>query len=182
MVILGLDISTTVTGVTILENGNIIFCDHIQLEPTSKKEPDRDLLDKGLMIEEYLTVLKSKFDIDKIWVEDKLSGYSGGGTNAHTMAVLIAFHQITCWIIMKIWRCKPLKINVSTARKAVTGQGKAKKGQDIKVVMLSWVIKKFPDFQVDLNRNGNVHEYIFDRSDSTIIAYYGHLISIKSKI
>jgi hypothetical protein len=176
MLVLGLDISTTVTGVTIIENGDIIFCDHIQLELLSSKEPDRDLLDKGLMVEEYLTVLKSKFNIDRIWVEDKLSGYSGGGTNAHTMAVLIAFNKVVCWIVMKLWGFKPYKVNVSHARKVVTGQGRAKEGEDIKVVMLAWVVKKFPYFQVDLNRNGNVQKYIYDRSDSTIIAYYGHLM------
>ncbi len=115
-------------------------------------------------------------------MEDKLSGFSGGGTSAHTMAILIAFHQLTCWIVIKLWGFKPYKVNVSTARKVVTGQGRAKKGEDIKVVMLAWVVKKFPDFQVDLNRNGNVHKYIYDRSDATIIAYYGYLMLIKSKI
>jgi Holliday junction resolvasome RuvABC endonuclease subunit len=171
--ILGLDISTTCIGIMILDlQGKIILSDKIEY-----KQKDLDLFDKVVITKVRLKELELNYDITEIWIEEVLLGFGGGKTNANTMAVLIAFNRMVAYQCWEIFGFKCHEVPSTTARKAVIGVGRAnkKKGEDIKKLALAWVVKNYPDFIVELNRNGVPNITTYDRSDSMVIAKYGLL-------
>ena len=68
--ILGLDISTSITGYTILDNeGNIVACEHIDL----RKEKNFFL--KSAQIEGVLNEIRSLYFIEQIYIEQSLQSF-----------------------------------------------------------------------------------------------------------
>jgi hypothetical protein len=128
-------------------------------------------------------MLRVQYEIEEVWIEECIE-HTGAGSNAHTLAVLIAFNRMVAWITYGLFNKRPKEVAASTARKAVIGQGrKTKKTQheDIKVTVLNWVLARYPDFQVFKTRFGNVTDQTLDRSDSIVLAYYGYLQSLQNK-
>ena len=63
--ILGLDISTSITGLTILdpETGDILYCDHVDM----RKE--KNFFKKAEMIEKKLDYISYRYHVSKVYVE-----------------------------------------------------------------------------------------------------------------
>ena len=164
--ILGLDISTSITGYTILDNdGNIIVCDHIDL----RKEKNFFL--KCSAVEGRLAAIRNDYFIERIYVEQSLQSFRSGFSSAQTLSLLSKINGIVSWICYNLFGIEPEYIAATSARK-LCGI-KVPKGQKAKDVALQFVVDNVPSFVIEYTRHGNPKAGYADRSDSYVIAKAG---------
>ena len=120
MVTLGLDISTTCVGYAFTENKKILDMGFIDLKKL--KTPK----EKTFYVLEYLCKNRYIDKIDKINIEDNLSGFAGGRTSQQTIVKLAKFNAILGFIIEEEFRVEVKNINPMTARKKVFGKARLK--------------------------------------------------------
>lgn len=178
----GWDISTSVIGFAAFDDdGDFIETDHCDL---SKIEGG--LLDKADMADCWVLGLFDryyrKYGEDKLrwhdhFVEDRLAGFSGGGSNAGTVMRLAAFNSTVSWIIWNRWRQANgtvLHIHPSTVKAIMRKMGLViEKGQDKKELTLKFVSKVESKFNVTLNKNGNPKPFNYDMADAYITGVAG---------
>jgi len=168
--ILGLDISTSITGYTILDDtGNVIECSYIDL----KKE--HGLFEKAAKIDKVLLGLYKKYSFDKIWIEESLQKFAMGKSSASTIAALSKFNGIVSWIS---WQLCPVVqfIPAISARKQIgLKMIKGIKGKDI--VMLH-MMNNEPWFKVEYKKTGKIKDHCFDMADSFVIAKAGFMKTV----
>ena len=110
--ILGLDISTSITGYTILDNkGNIVICDHIDL----RKEKNFFL--KAAQIESALRKIRSLYFIEQVYIEQSLQSFRSGFSSAQTLSLLSKINGIVSWICYNIFGGEPQYLAATSARK-----------------------------------------------------------------
>ena len=164
--ILGLDISTSITGYTILDNdGNIIVCNHIDL----RKE--KNFFQKCSAVEGRLAAIRSEYFIEHIYVEQSLQSFRSGFSSAQTLSLLSKINGIVSWICYNLFGIEPEYIAAASARK-LCGI-KVPKGQKAKDVALQFVVDNVPSFAIEYTRHGNPKAGYADRSDSYVIAKAG---------
>jgi len=64
--------------------------------------------------------------VEKIYVEDNLSGFSGGRTSQQVIVKLAKFNAILCFILEVTFEVEVKNINPMTARKNVFGKARVK--------------------------------------------------------
>tara|TARA_R100001082_G_C4333620_1_gene146830 strand:+ start:485 stop:1018 length:534 start_codon:yes stop_codon:yes gene_type:complete len=169
--ILGLDVSTSVTGVSIIDkNGELIYCEAWR---TDKK--GLSFYKKLGLIKEKLCYVKSQFPIEKIYVEEPLGMFASGRSSAQVISKIQRFNGATCWILKELFDLEPKYINASTARKlcGIT----IRRGQKAKLIVLQHVIENEKEFNVEYTQRGNPLKGTYDRADSIVIAKAGLLLS-----
>ena len=145
--ILGLDISTSITGATILdEEGNIVSCESWDMR---NKKFFKDIYDKGESI--------------RLWLS--------GGSSAKSMAILQSFNGMVSWASFRMLGKKPIHISAHEARK-VCGI-KIPKGRKAKEVVIEFVLDNVEDFEVEYTKFGNPKPGETDRADSWVVAKAG---------
>lgn len=174
--ILGLDISTSITGITVLtDDGQIIHNEAINL--TSKKIDG--LMQKASVIKKRLTEVKHLFYIDKIFIEQSLSAFRPGLSSAQVILTLGKFNGIVSWICYEVYEKEPEYIGSKTARKALGI--KVERGENAKEIVLKHVVDSEPSFKVEYTATGKAKAGSFDRADSYVIAKAGYLQCQKQK-
>jgi hypothetical protein len=167
--ILGLDISTSITGVTVLnEDGTILHNEAINL--TSKKL--ETIFQKAQAVKDRLIELKYLFNIDRIFIEQSLSAFRPGLSSASVLLTLSKFNGITSWICCEVYGREPEYIPVMTARKALGI--KVERGANAKEIVLKHVLDNYPSFKVEYTPKGNAAKGVYDRADSLVIAVAGY--------
>ena len=83
--ILGLDISTSITGATIIQDGKIV--DSFYWD-TRNKNKFSSLYDKAHHIRIKLLLLKTKYNITKVFIEQSLHTFRSGFSSAQTLSTL----------------------------------------------------------------------------------------------
>lgn len=166
--ILGLDISTSITGYTILDdNGIVLECSYIDLKKF------KNVYDKAAFSKDKIEKLFNKFNIKKVYIEESLQMFSMGKSSAKTLASLTKFNGIISWIIFNHFNIKPIHIAAITARK------KAgiilEKGVKAKECVMKHMIKNENWFVVQYTKTGKIKLYCYDMADSFIIAKAGLL-------
>jgi hypothetical protein len=173
-VIFGWDISTAIIGFAVLDDCSCLitteYCDLRKHET---------LNDKGDAAQAFVTSMWAKYGEEKgvHFVEDRLAGFSGGGSNAGTVMRLAAFNAMVCWMIHRTWMPEDRieMMHPSTVKAMMKQQGLLiPKGGDKKKLTLAYVAKREPEnFKVELNRNENPQPHNFDRADACITAWAG---------
>ena len=164
--ILGLDISTSITGYTILDDaGEIIACDHIDL----RKE--KNFFNKIQMVNARLEDLLVDYDIEHVYIEQSLQSFRSGFSSAQTLSLLSKINGIVSWLCYNLFGGEPHYLAATSARK-LCGI-KVPKGQKAKAVSLQFVVDNVPGFEVQYTRHGNPRPGYADRSDSYVIAKAG---------
>lgn len=173
---LGLDISTTFTGFTVLDRtGNVIANEAIDLR--SKKL--ESLLQKAKEVERRLELLKEVYAIEKVFIEQSLQAFRPGLSSASVILTLGKFNGIVSWLIYKIFGFEPEYISVQTARKNLNIV--VPRGENAKKLVLERVLELEPDFKVEYTAHGNPVPGTFDRADSYVIAKAGFLTCLIRK-
>jgi hypothetical protein len=168
--ILGLDISTSITGITVLDDtGAVILFDMVDMRP--KKFTSFFL--KADAIERRLGQIKNTYNIDKIFIEESLQAFRPGLSSASVILTLGRFNGIVSWISYKIFGLEPHYIGASTARKALGI--KVQRGENAKEIVLKRVMELEKGFQVEYTPKGNPVAGSYDRADSYVIAKAGYL-------
>ena len=166
--ILGLDISTSITGYTVLDyGGNILACDHIDL----RKE--KNLFRKVQIIRKQLEELEGDYPIERVYIEQSLQSFRSGFSSAQTLSLLSKINGIVSWLCYNLFYGEPQYLAATSARK-LCGI-KIPRGQKAKAVSLQFVIDNVPGFEVEYTRHGNPRPGYADRSDSYVIARAGWL-------
>tara|TARA_Y100000114_G_scaffold84169_1_gene77715 strand:- start:583 stop:1122 length:540 start_codon:yes stop_codon:yes gene_type:complete len=176
-VILGLDVSTSRVGVSIIDyDQNLLKCEFIKLN--SKDE----LEDRCLVLENYISnidcynsINNKGYCINKVFIESPFVMFSGGKTTAMTMAKLQRFNGMVCYMVRKTLGITPVPIAANKAR-GLIGL-KVKRGEDTKKKVIGWVQAEYPnDFIVEYTKYGNPRPGTDDMADSVVIARAGLLI------
>jgi len=164
--ILGLDISTSITGYTVLDyDGNILVCDHIDL----RKE--KDFFKKIEIVSSRLEVINDAYEIEQVYVEQSLQSFRSGFSSAQTLSLLSKINGIVSWLCYNMFYGEPKYLAATSARKLCGIR--IPKGQKAKKVSLQFVVDNVPGFEVEYTRHGNPKAGYADRSDSYVIAKAG---------
>ena len=111
--ILGLDVSTSVVGITILdEKGRFVHITYCDL----RKE--KDFFKKTMIIREKLKDVL-EFPITEIYIEDIMQSFSGGMSSAKTITQLARFNGIVSYIAYELSGLTPVYLNVNSIRKTL---------------------------------------------------------------
>ena len=168
--ILGLDVSTSITGATVIDyDGNILFCEAWRFQ---NKKNFPNLFSKAKFAKKQLSEIKKKYDIKHVYIEKSLQSFRSGFSSAKTISTLAAFNGIVSWLCYEQWCMQPEYISAPSARKSC-GVPKKEKGDDIKKIVLKFVLDTEPEFCYDKTKFGNPVPGTFDRADSLIIAKAG---------
>ena len=182
--ILGLDISTSITGATLLDkNGNIIF------NEAWDTRKFKDFFDKANFIKERINYVYGNYGdsnsnvhnirIGHIYIEQSLQSFRSGFSSAKTLSTLSRFNGVVSWICFDDFGIKPEYLAATTARK-MCGI-KVPRGHKAKAVVLQHVIDTEPSFVLEYTKHGNPKPDTFDRADSLIIAKAGYRLTTDGK-
>jgi len=165
--ILGLDISTSIIGVCILENDKIIYTDYVDLRKTGS------FFEKARKVETTLKEVKEKYDVKHIFIEQALMFFRRGGSTAKTMSILQRFNGIISWMCYNIYDMEPNYVSPISARsKCGIKIARGKKAKE--VVMEHFIESK--EFEIIYTRFGNVQKYCYDIADAIVVARAGHYL------
>ena len=173
---LGLDISTSITGATVIQDGKIlktIFWD------TRNKNKFPTIYHKGLHVKEQLEVLASKFKISSIYIEQSLHSFRSGFSSAQTLSTLSRFNGIISWICWDLFGQQPEMIAATSARKQAGVS--IKRGENAKEKVLQFILDNYPQIKVEYTKHGNPKPGTLDMCDSIIIALAGDKIVREAK-
>ncbi|MBV03864.1 MAG: hypothetical protein CML45_05675 [Rhodobacteraceae bacterium] len=178
--ILGVDVSTSITGFAIVADGEIVFYDSVDLRK------QKNVFDKAIAIKEKILDIyemyqinnddekmwgDSKYPIKHIYVEQPFTFFNSGGSSAKTMATLQKFNGIVSWILYELFEIRPEYIGATAARKRAGI--KVPRGQKAKQVVLQHLLETEPAFKIEYTRYGNPKPESYDRADAIVVAKAG---------
>ena len=167
--ILGLDISTSITGYTVMDGKGAIV-ENGAWDMRNKRYFD-DLMDKAKFIKEQLKELSVTYSIKEIYIEKSLQSFRSGFSSAKTLSTLSSFNGIVSWMCYEEYGMKAEYIAATTARKLCGIR--IPKGQKAKQFVLQYLLDNEPSFVISYTRAGNPKPDSYDRADSIVIAKAG---------
>lgn len=183
---IGLDISTSVIGVCLLESdsGQLISLSNIKLNSTKFKS----LWEKADHADVILRDLKNKTDrtVYRIFVEASAKGFSPGFSSADTLFTLAKFNGIVSYIARNVFSAELIDVNVSSARKQLGIKiDRNNKTLSTKEKVRMQVLQLYPDLPIKkhIAKTGKskgkevVDKECEDEIDSFVIARGGQLIN-----
>ena len=178
--VLGVDVSTSITGFAIVAEEQIVYYDSIDLRK------HKNVFDKSIAIKEKILDLyemyqlanddspdwgDSKYPIKDIYIEQPFMFFNSGGSSAKTMASLQRFNGIVSWIMYEIFEIKPKYVTATEARKQAGI--KVPRGQKAKQVVLEHLLNTEPAFNIEYTKYGNPKPESYDRADAIVVAKAG---------
>jgi len=166
--ILGLDISTSITGWTVADfAGNVI---EYGAWDTRKY---KDFFDKAEAVSKGVTEIHIQYGgkIKHVYIEQSLQTFRSGFSSAKTLSSLSRFNGIVSWLVYDLFQIKPEYIAATSARK-LCGI-KIPRGEKAKPVVLKYLLDNQPGFVIEYTRHGNPKPESYDMADSIIIAKAG---------
>lgn len=164
MRILGLDVSTTTTGVAVIDSDTLELI-HVGHVDTKKID---GMVAKATAIMEYLEQLECPVDI--VAIEEPLVAFQKGASSGQIISKLGQINGAVQYITYHLYDTEPRMLNVSTARKLALPNIKYKKGVKRKITAYEGIMELYPDLPVELKRTGTVKDYCYDRTDAIVIA------------
>ena len=180
--ILGVDVSTSITGLAIVADGSIVYYDSVDLRKYKNvfekgsvlKEKIVDLYEAYQFSNEEFFLGNSKYPIEHIYIEQPFTFFNSGGSSAKTMATLQKFNGIVSWFLYEIFEMQPNYVLAQSARKTVGI--KVPRGEKAKAVVLKYLLDTEPAFNVEYTKQGNPKPESYDRADAIIVAKAGYII------
>tara|TARA_R100000322_G_C5392510_1_gene179112 strand:- start:268 stop:846 length:579 start_codon:yes stop_codon:yes gene_type:complete len=173
--ILGLDISTSVVGVAIVdpETKDLIVSEHIDLTKIDS------VFSKAELVGSELWQIGNNHDIKNLFVETALMRFIPGRSRADTIVKLAKFNGIVSWMCYDTFGLQPTYLNVNTAR-SLYGLSfpRGTKGPKRKKMVVEAVIEKEKTaFKYEMARGGkNYKKGTDDRADAIVIARAGEFL------
>ncbi len=177
--ILGLDVSSSIIGLSIIENKKLIHIDYFDLKADDKLS-DNQVYAK---IKQWLINVKNNYKIDKIRIEEPIKKCSNGKTSINVLAVIFKVNFTVCWMCYDVFGFDIEYLGSSTARKKLKINIKNEltkdfkyyaSTKDIKKRVLERIIEIFPEFEKKLtySKNGFIESHLLDIADAVVMAYY----------
>ena len=166
--ILGLDVSTSITGATLLDdNGSVV------LNEAWDTRKYKNFFEKVKYVEEKIKTLSCREEkIEKVYIEQSLQSFRSGFSSAKTLSTLSRFNGVVSWLVYRILQIEPEYLAATSARKLCGIR--VPKGQKAKQVVLEHLINNEPVFIVEYTKHGNPRPESYDKADSLIIARAGY--------
>ena len=174
--ILGLDISTSITGATVLDKEGKIFCNYAFDFRNKNYFPT--MFHKANQMKGMLLDLEAECYFQKIYIEQSLQAFRPGMSSAKTLSTLSKFNGIVSWICYDSLGIMPEYVAASSARKLC--DIKIPRGTKAKEVVLKHVVDNEDGFVVEYTRNGNPKPETYDKADSLVVARAGYTLWKKS--
>jgi len=137
------------------------------------------LFEKAELIGAELYGLRSKYNIEKVFIETALKKFLPGRSRADTIIKLAKFNGIVSWLCFECYELDPIYINVNTAR-SLYGLSfpRGTKGPKRKKMVIEAVIEKEKiAFSYEMARGGrNFKRGTDDRADAIVIARAGEFL------
>lgn len=178
--ILGLDVSTSNTGVAFLDTtGKIITLDHIDFKgcETFWEKCDR-------LRSRFIDFKINHQNVTGFYIEEPMKRFAAGFSSAEVISMLQRFNGIACFLARDVWGIDPTYVNVASARKLagirVTTKAKAS-GRDVKQQVFDHMASndlidiKWPTKQ----RSANIVDWAKDVTDAYVIAKAGVLLNTR---
>lgn len=164
--IMGLDISTSITGIAVLDNaGEVVICSAWDLRKYKgfflKVEKTKALLEE----------VAQNQAVEKIFIEQSLQSFRAGFSSAQTLSTLARFNGTLSWLCYEMFSIEPEFVGATTARK-LCGI-KVPRGRKAKEVVLENILDIDPNFVIEYTKHGNPKPGTYDRADSLVIARAG---------
>ena len=173
--ILGLDVSSSVIGITVLDENGVML-----LNEAVKLQSEKTIVEKASKFKKYLTTVSAKkFNIKEIYIEESLLAFRPTGSSAHTISLLAKMNGIVTWLCYDLMGIRPIQLSANTARK-LCGIKKIK-GENTKLIVVKSVLDMEPTFSVSYTKQNNPAVGTFDRADSYVIAKAGYILCTKQK-
>jgi Holliday junction resolvasome RuvABC endonuclease subunit len=172
--ILGLDVSTSITGYTIVDNGKII------LNGAWDTRKYKDFFEKVVHVRDGLEIIRKEYGtrITAVYIEQSLQSFRSGFSSAKTLSTLSRFNGIVSWLVFDKYKITPEYLAATSARK-LCGI-KVPRGQKAKQVVLNFLVDNEPAFVLEYTRNGNPKPECYDKADSIVIAKAGAICEQKN--
>ena len=167
--ILGLDVSTSITGATVIDDkGNVVYCEAWDTRKI------KGFFDKASLIRARLIDVRIEFPITHIAIEHSLQMFRAGFSSAKTLTLLSKFNGVVSWLCYSTFGLEPEYVSATSARKDVGIS--VKRGQKAKAVVMQFVLDNEPQYSVQYTRHGNPRAECFDKADSWVIAKAGYIL------
>jgi len=166
--ILGIDISTSITGFAICDDeGKVLGYDAFDMR---NKRDFENIYEKASKIHWKFLEIKAKYknEFTHIFIEQKLMGFKKGKSSPHTMMKLAEFNGIVSYICRMVFDINPVHINVISARNLVGI--KIPKGEDAKKVVMKFLLDNCKEFEIEYTSHGNPKPKYYDMADAIVIA------------
>tara|TARA_B000000557_G_C20813297_1_gene461525 strand:- start:1398 stop:1937 length:540 start_codon:yes stop_codon:yes gene_type:complete len=171
--ILGLDISTSITGATILDkDGKIIYNDAWDTRKFKTMFAKAEYV-KEKLLDAFENSIDDSSVIKHIYIEQNLQSFRSGFSSAKTLSTLSKFNGIVSWMCYDLLEITPEYVAAPTARK-LAGI-KIPRGTKAKEVVLKYVEQEGL-LEIEYTKHGNPKPQFYDRADSIIIAKAGHYL------
>ena len=115
MIIIGLDISTSITAYSVMDTDSplgkrLVKSDVIYLSKI------KDPYAKACVVRDHFRNLSKEFNFDKIVIEESLQAFRSGMSSAKTLSSLTRFNGIVSFLAQDILKCEAVRLNVISAR------------------------------------------------------------------
>lgn len=181
--ILGIDISTSITGFAVVGEGQLLHYSSVDLrkhtgifkKATVLKEYIEDLFENYQLDQENTGGWgKSNYPIERIYIEQPLHMFMKGKSSAKTLSALMTFNGVVSWLIYEMFEIEPQYVAATSARKHCGI--KVKRGEKAKEVVLKHLLENEPAFHVEYTKHGNPVAGSYDKADAIVIAKAGNII------
>jgi hypothetical protein len=177
MKVLGLDVSSSITGFSIIEDGKLVS---VQCFKTTnkKKFSSLNVIADGFM--KILEDIHKEHKIDFIYIESALLSGKKGQTSANTLAVLSKVNALATYCCYRVFKFEPTHSGASTMRANLNI--KVPKGENTKQIVLDAIVSLYADFPtVTHTKKGNTESKFYDMADATVAATYGYNVENERK-
>jgi len=178
--ILGIDVSTSITGFAVIGDGQLLHYSSIDLRKYKNTFKKAEVLKEHIIdfFENYQLEQEdpqgwgeSNYPIKHIYIEQPFTFFNSGGSSAKTMATLQKFNGIVSWLVYELFEIEPKYITATSARK-LAGI-KVPRGQKAKQVVLQHLLDTEPAFKIEYTKYGNPKPESYDKADAIVIAKAG---------
>ena len=182
MLVMGLDISTTITALTLMDTDAPLATRHV-LSDVLYLSKYKSIYDKSRHIREVFENLAQEYQIDKVIAEESLQSFRSGFSSARTLSTLTRFNGIVCYLAEDVFKMPVELVNVIKARSALGIKINRKSEKSTKDQVLEWVSsqKELENFDWPTKclksgpRRGQTvnDKSCFDIADSTVVCMFG---------
>lgn len=170
--ILGLDISTSIIGATIVsDKGDVVVTYAWDMR---NKNHFPDVYTKYNHVQGELLDLLANHKFSHIFIEQSLQMFRSGFSSAKTLSTLSSFNGVVTYLCFRELGIKPEHISASSARKSCGI--KIIKGTKAKEQVVKFLLDNEPKFVVEYTKSGNLKPKYYDIADSIVIAKAGYEI------
>ena len=182
MIILGLDISTTVTAYSLI-NTELPQKDFVIKYEGIHLNKKKSLYEKSKCIRETFERLHRDYKIDMIFAEESLQSFRRGMSSARTLSTLTRFNGIVCYLAEDIFQKEVHLVNVLHARSTLGIKISKKSNVKTKDQVLEWAMNQTPlqkiTWPTKKLKSGpraglTIHDpSCYDIADASVMSLYG---------